>query len=199
MTIARYCGGLFLALSLAAMGTATGCTQAVDDSEDIGEEDIGEEALALSGAAAASGAWSDGKRRDCDDDDDRRRGRCRVWEATADIDRDAEYAFIKVNKGCDVRRVEFDGEELKCLRSGPKCDYEGFADVDCVVDLDDHGKRYGRRGDKEEELEVRLADCDQRGRPEVKIVVLEDGRFERVDDDDLDVECRRRERRNKHY
>lgn len=51
MTIARHYGKLVLALSLATMGTTLGCTQDVDDPEDISEEAIDEEAIDEEAAA----------------------------------------------------------------------------------------------------------------------------------------------------
>lgn len=78
MTIARYCGGLFLALSCAAVGAAVGCNEPVGDSEDIREETVGEEDRALSGAAPATGERSDGKDRDKDEDKDKDK-HCDEW------------------------------------------------------------------------------------------------------------------------
>lgn len=190
MTIARYCGGLFVALSFAAVGVAVGCTQPVDDPDAGVEEAVAEEELALSGEAMATGASSDGK------DDECKKGECVLWEAELDISSNARWLHINADNDCEVLGAKVDGEFLSCDRQGPRCKESGFAYPDCRIRVDGKGRHKKvmsdgkRNGDDDVEV---LIYCEDGDKPKVEIAEGQGNNCDELDDDDVELDCLARE------
>lgn len=189
MTIARYCGGLILALSFAGMGAAVGCTRAADDSRDISEEAVGMEEQALSGVVKGpTDRWDDDDY-DYDYDDDYCDDCCDEWEATVCLDADdAKFVFIEVDDDCEVDEVKINGCEVNDFHpgNGPHCNEDGFRDPDYVINLN---KLKHLFWDDDLEITVRLQDCEK-DHDNIRIALWENGHScDEVDCDDIFLAC----------
>lgn len=208
MTIARYCGGLILALSFAGMGAAAGCTRAADDSRDISEEAVGVGAQALSGGEIEPVDWySDDWGGYCDDgggccddwggccDDwggccDDGCGCCDEWEAVVFLDDDAKFAFIEVDHDCEIDDIEINGYEVDCHPgNGPKCNEDGFRHPDCIVNLNKYEDLFWDGYYDDLVLTVRVEGCDK-DPDNIEIALWENGNScDEVHCDDMLLIC----------
>lgn len=192
MTIARYCGGLILALSFAGMGAAAGCTRAADDSRDISEEAVGMEGQALSGGKIEPTDWwyDDDYGDFCCDGYDDCDSCCDEWEAVVFVDDGAKFAFIEVDDDCEIDDIEINGFEVDCHPgNGPHCNEDGFGDPDCIVNLNKYGDLFWDGYYDDLVLTVRVEGCDK-DHDNIEIALWENGNTcDEVCCDDIALIC----------